>query len=165
MSAEITERLYRHMAWANERIFTQVSQLPEPALNFSAWNPEWTVGRISNHIVHAQGRFLSRLQKIDPPTEIDFSFTQAGMKELLAKCIQNDQKFLPFVNDADEMLTFIRYGETVSFLKSTLLAQVVHHATDHRSQISAILATNNMDVINLDDIDLWEFEKWERNVK
>jgi len=163
MSTEIMQRMFRHMAWANEKIFTQVSELPEHALKFSAWNPDWTVGHICNHIVIAQGRFISRLQKIDPPTETEFPLTQTGMRELVQKCVTNDQKFFEYLDDPDEVLNFIRYGEQVSFLKSTLLAQTVHHATDHRAQIAAILATNDMDVINLDDIDFWEFEKWERS--
>jgi hypothetical protein len=62
----------------------------------------------------------------------------------------------------DEMRTFIRYGEEVSYLTSTIMAQFVHHATEHRAQIADILAANNMDVVNLDDIDLWSFERSER---
>mgnify|MGYP003347504213 FL=1 len=162
MTDVILARMIRHMKWANEKIFTQVSELPESALTFSAWNPEWTVGHICNHIVIAQGRFLSRLQKIDPPAENPFPLTQSGMNQLVAKSQENDAKFAKYLDDPDEMLTFVRYGETVSFLKSTLLAQVIHHATDHRSQIAAILAVNDMDVINLDAIDFWEFEKYER---
>jgi hypothetical protein len=61
------------------------------------------------------------------------------------------------------MRTFIRYGEEVSYLTSTIMAQFVHHATEHRAQIADILAANNMDVVNLDDIDLWSFERSERN--
>jgi hypothetical protein len=60
------------------------------------------------------------------------------------------------------MRTFIRYGEEVSYLTTSIMAQFVHHATEHRAQIADILAANNMDVINLDDIDLWSFERSER---
>ena len=72
-------RLFRQMAWANNRVFTKLSELPEEALSFSAWYPEWTVGKIANHIVIAQGRFISRLQKEDPYTESEFSSTSAGI--------------------------------------------------------------------------------------
>jgi hypothetical protein len=36
--------------------------------------------------------------------------------------------------------------------------------SEHRAQISDILAANNMDVLNLDEIDLWSFEKWEKSI-
>lgn len=165
MGMEITERLFRHMAWANKEVFTELTKVPESALAFSSWNPEWTVGKIANHIVIAQGRFISRLEKIDPPTEEETPYTTAGMEELLKRVVAGDAKFAKYLTGDDEMLHFVRMGEKVSFLKSTLLAQIPHHATDHRSQISGILAANGMDVINLDSIDLWNYETFERNSK
>ena len=157
------DRLFRHMNWANNQLFTQLSKLPEEALNYSAWNPEWTVAKIANHIVIAQGRFISRLQKQDPLPESEFPATNAGMNELAMKSLENDQKLQNFLELPDEMLTFIRYGETVSYLTSSVLAQVIHHATEHRAQIADILAFNKMDVINLDSLDFWTFERFERS--
>ena len=156
-------RLFRHMNWANNQLFTQLSKLPEEALNYSAWNPEWTVAKIAKHIVIAQGRFISRLQKQDPLPESEFPATNNGMNELAIKSLENDQKLQNFLDLPDEMLTFIRYGETVSYLTSSVLAQVIHHATEHRAQIADILAFNKMDVINLDSLDFWTFERFERS--
>ena len=73
------------------------------------------------------------------------------------------KKMMELLKTPDEMRTFIRYGEEVSYLTTSIMAQFVHHATEHRAQIADILAANNMDVINLDDIDLWSFERSERS--
>jgi len=151
------------MTWANNQLFTQLSTLPEAALSFSAWNPDWTIGKIANHIVIAQGRLISRLEKLPAPNEIEFPYTAKGMKDLANLAKQNDEKIQKMLDLPEEMLTFIRYGETVSYLSTSVIAQFVHHATEHRAQIADILAVNNMDVINLDDIDLWGFERSERN--
>ena len=161
MSDSTLSRLFRHMTWANNQLFTQLTTLPEPALSYSAWNPEWTVSKIANHIVIAQGRFLTRLQKIEPLPESEFEATTEGMRALVQKSLENDAKLQQFLDLPDEMLTFIRYGKTVSFLTSSVLAQVIHHATEHRAQIADILAVNEMDVINLDSLDLWSFERFE----
>ena len=150
------------MTWANNRLFTQLSTLPEEVLSFSAWNPEWSVGKIANHIVIAQGRLISRLQKVSAPEEIEFPLTSKGMADLAKRAESNDQKIQSFLDMPEEMLTFIRYGETVSFLSTSVIAQFVHHATEHRAQIADIMAINKMDVINLDSIDLWSFERFER---
>jgi uncharacterized damage-inducible protein DinB len=155
-------RLYKHMAWANHRVFTQLSELPEEALSFSAWNPEWTVGAIANHIVIGQSRLISRLKKVDAPTDISFPLTSAGMKELAAKSLRNDEEFLNWIDKPEEMLTFIRYGETVSFLNTTIVAQAVNHGIEHRAQIADILAVNKMDVINLDSLDPISYERAHR---
>ena len=150
------------MTWANNRLFTQLSTLPEEVLSYSAWNPEWSVGKIANHIVIAQGRLISRLEKAKAPEEIEFPLTSNGMSELAKKAELNDQKIQMFLEMPDEMLTFVRYGETVSYLSTSVIAQFVHHATEHRAQIADIMAVNKMDVINLDDLDLWSFERFER---
>ena len=163
MSDVTLTRLFRHMAWANNQLFTQLSTLPEAVLSFSAWNPDWTVGKIANHIVIAQGRLISRLEKRSAPNEIEFPYTSEGMKNLANLAKLNDEKIQTMLDLPEEMLTFIRYGETVSFLSTSVIAQFVHHATEHRAQIADILAVNNMDVINLDAIDLWGFERSERS--
>ena len=162
MSDVTLSRLFHHMAWANNRLFMQLSTLPEEVLSYSAWNPEWSVGKIANHIVIAQGRLISRLQKVSAPEEIEFPLTSKGMADLAKRAESNDQKIQSFLDMPEEMLTFVRYGETVSFLSTSVIAQFVHHATEHRAQIADIMAVNKMDVINLDAIDLWSFERFER---
>lgn len=152
------------MAWANNQFFTKLSELPEAALSFSAWNPDWTVGKIANHLVIAQGRLISRLEKVPTPEEVEFPLNSDGMKNLAKKSLENDLKIQKFLDMPEEMLTFVRYGETVSYLSTSVIAQYVHHATEHKAQIADILAFNKMDVINLDAIDMWSFEKHERTI-
>lgn len=156
-------RLYKHMAWANHSVLTQLSELPEEALSFSAWNPEWTVGVIANHIVISQTRLLSRLEKQVPPADNPFPISSVGMKELAEQSLKNDEAFLNLIDQPEEMLTFIRYGETVSFLNTTIVAQTVNHGIEHRAQIADILAVNKMDVINLDALDPISYERAHRN--
>jgi uncharacterized damage-inducible protein DinB len=153
MSDVTLSRLFRHMAWANNQLFTQLSILPENSLKFTAWNPEWSVGKIANHIVIAQGRFISRLQNLEAFPEHEFELTSEGMAELANQSAANDQKLQEFLNKPDEVLTFLRYGKVVSFLTSSVLAQVIHHATEHRAQIADIMAINNM----------WRFERFEKS--
>ena len=155
-------RLYKHMAWANHSVFTQLSELPEQALSYSAWNPEWTVGAVANHIVMSQPRLLARLKKETAPTETAFPLTSAGMKALAAQSLINDEAFLNWIDKPEEMLTFVRYGETVSFLNTTIVAQTVNHGIEHRAQIADILAINKMDVINLDALDPISYERAHR---
>jgi len=152
------------MAWANKQMLTILQGLPDEAINFSAWNPDWTVGKIAHHIVIAEGRLISRIVNQPSPPEPDAPTTAAGIKELISICAERDAQLLSLVDTPDEMRTFVRYGNEVAFLTSTILVQAVHHASEHRAQISDILASNNLDVLNLDEIDLWSFEKWERTI-
>lgn len=163
MSNPLVERSFKHMAWANKQMLTILQGLPDEAINFSAWNPDWTVGKIAHHIVIAEGRLISRIVNQTSPAEPDAPTTAAGIKELVSICAERDAQLLSLINTPDEMRTFVRYGNEVAFLTSTILVQAVHHASEHRAQISDILASNNLDVLNLDEIDLWSFEKWEKS--
>ncbi len=163
MSNHLIERSFRHMAWANSQMLSILKNLPDEAINFSAWNPDWTVGKIAHHIVIAQGRLISRIINEPAPAESDPPTSAAGIGELITVCAERDAQFLSLIDTPDELRRFSRYGNEVEFLTSTILVQAVHHASEHRAQISDILAANLMDVLNLDEIDLWSFEKSTRN--
>jgi uncharacterized damage-inducible protein DinB len=152
------------MAWANKQMLEILKSLPDEAINFSAWNPDWTVGTIAHHIVIAEGRLISRVIEQPAPVEFDPAKTAAEIEKLISICAERDAQLLSLIDTPDQMRKFVRYGSEVEFLTSTILVQAVHHASEHRAQISDILAANNMDVLNLDEIDLWSFEKFERGL-
>lgn len=161
MSNPLVERSFKHMAWANKQMLQILQGMPDEAINFSAWNPDWTVGKIAHHIVIAEGRLISRITQQAAPVEFDPPKSASDVSDLINICAERDAQLLSLVNTPDEMRSFVRYGNEVNFLTSTILVQAVHHASEHRAQISDILAANNMDVLNLDEIDLWSFEKFE----
>jgi uncharacterized damage-inducible protein DinB len=162
MSDKSLLKLFKHMSWANHSVFTALSELPEEALSFSAWDPEWKVGTIANHIVVSQPRLLARFMKVDAPVAPEFPMTSTGMKALAAQSLVNDAEFLKWIDQPEEMLTFVRYGETVSFQNTTVVAQIVNHSIEHRAQIADILAINKMNVINLDALDPISYERAHR---
>ena len=41
--------------------------------------------------------------------------------------------------------------------RSTILAQAIHHATEHRAQIAGALSTHGIDAIDLDALDVWAY--------
>ncbi|NDI24876.1 MAG: hypothetical protein EBY87_05040, partial [Actinobacteria bacterium] len=45
------ERLLKHMAWANQKVYSAAETLPDEAFGAYIVNPEWTVARILEHIV------------------------------------------------------------------------------------------------------------------
>ena len=49
--SETTARLFRHSAWASQRVYEAVTELPLEALDAYVSDPEWSVGRILQHIV------------------------------------------------------------------------------------------------------------------
>jgi uncharacterized damage-inducible protein DinB len=62
----------------------------------------------------------------------------------------------------DDFLTIKEDEKSWQNLRSTLLAQAVHHATEHRAQLIDALESRGFTPINLDDIDFWAFERFEK---
>ena len=153
----IADRLLRHMAWANQSLIAMLSTLPESTLQLAAPNNEWHVARILDHLVGAADNYANRLEgstrgpKTEPPTSTS-QLPALGARLAAADARLRAQAGLPegragYAGDAPENQP----------ARSTVVAQSIHHATEHRAQIAEALATNGIKAIDLDAIDLWEF--------
>jgi uncharacterized damage-inducible protein DinB len=164
------EKLLKHMAWANERILSKVSELPDEALNSYVVNPEWTAREITRHIASSATWYGWRLLDKSGFTEVD---NQMWQKKL-------DQTEIPPATSKD-VLTTIAYAKAADSVlleaarqpegdverewkgaiiirkRSTILSQAVHHATEHRAQLVSALEYKGFTTINLDDYDLWNY--------
>lgn len=163
MADPTLRRLLEHMGWANQQMFATLQSLPESTLVLSAWNPEWQIGVIANHMVVASGRLISRITGEPAESEAAAPKSSQELAALAALAADRDRRLLDLADVQDGPRTFVRYGEQVEFFASTILAQAIHHATEHRAQIADILAVNNQDVLNLDSMDLWSFEASRRS--
>ena len=164
------DKLLKHMAWANEQIYTQVAALPDEALQSFAVNPQWTAAEILRHINSSATWYGWRLldksgfsaeqsaqwqEKLDR-TEIQPTVSKdvIGIFEQLkaADKVLLDASHLP------EGIVIREFeGKTISRARSTVIAQAVHHATEHRAQLISALEAGGFTSINLDDYDLWAF--------
>jgi uncharacterized damage-inducible protein DinB len=46
---------------------------------------------------------------------------------------------------------------TLTRARATVLAQTIHHATEHRAQIAGALVAHGITALNFDDLDVWAF--------
>ena len=155
------ERALRHMAWANKEIYKLIAELPDEALDAYATDPEWTVGEILRHVAFSSGALGARLKEADT-VAVDRPKT---MKELLAitKQLQaNDAELLQLANIADEKIAVTRKGVTTHWMRSTIVTQAIHHATEHRAQVVSALEAKGFKEVNLDNFSVWEHEISER---
>lgn len=150
------DRLLRHMAWANAALIARLTELPTEALGLAAPRNEWTVILILDHLVSAAGRYAARLEGAGRPERAASLATAAGLAGLARDCAAYDARI--------RAQAVVPDGPAVSWdpdgpsrRRSTILAQAIHHATEHRAQIAAALATNGIDAIDLDALDLWSY--------
>jgi uncharacterized damage-inducible protein DinB len=88
-----------------------------------------------------------------------------SMKELQAitKQLQgSDAELLTFADLADEKIAVTRKGETTHWMRSTIITQAIHHATEHRAQAVSALEAKGFKTVNLDHFSVWAHEISER---
>ncbi|MCX6452137.1 MAG: hypothetical protein NT174_03555 [Actinobacteria bacterium] len=156
-----SHRALRHMAWANQRVYASLGTLPDESLNSYIVNPEWSAQRILQHIVSGADWYVFCLtgkmwSEVPTPSAI------TDVPALAKMLAEFDAAILSQADLPDDFLTITEEEESWQNLRSTLLVQAVHHATEHRAQFIDALESKGFAPINLDDIDLWAFEKFEK---
>ena len=150
------DRLFRHMAWANATMFEWLGELSDEALGRSSPRNEWTAGMILAHLVDSAGGYASRLEGAARQPRIQAPTSIAELAELAASCAAFDARLRsqaalpegrsPSPNPANPERA-----------RSTVLAQAIHHATEHRAQIAGALAAHGIDAVDLDELDVWAY--------
>ena len=159
------DRLLAHMAWANQKTIEHLQTLPEESLKAFATNPEWFVGEIAHHIVDSADHYAFRISGKPALTQpgdpcIDDVNVIADLARLKEQAAAVDAMLLECVKLDDVQIEFVNYEDKlVKRWRSTILSQAIHHATEHRAQIASALEAKGFAPVNLDDLDLWEFEK------
>ena len=105
----------------------------------------------------AANRYAARLEGVarpegvaPPPT------TAAEVAELATRCAAYDARIRAQAALPDGVAGYSDPGSEAR-ARSTIVGQAIHHATEHRAQIAGALATNGLDVIDLDALDVWAY--------
>jgi len=155
-------RALRHMAWANQQVYAAITTLPDEALGSYIVNPEWTAAEIVRHIAGGATWYVHCLG-IAPWKDTVQPKTMRDVDVLAGQLADFDRLILSAADLPDATLYFDDEGGSSSALRSTLLAQAVHHADEHRAQLIDALELRGFAPINLDTIDLWAFEQFEKS--
>ena len=149
--------MLQHMGWANQQIFSKISELPDKALGAYVTNEEWHVAEILFHIVVAADRLVYRLNGREV-TEMTEPTSMKELNELVKKLEKYDSELLELVQQADRVVEVNRSGVITHWQAATILSQAVHHASEHRCQAVTALEFKGYKAPNLDDYDLWGYE-------
>ncbi|MEI8223349.1 MAG: DinB family protein [Actinomycetes bacterium] len=162
--SETTHRLFRHMAWANQRVYEAVQKLPDEALGAYIVNPEWTAGQILQHIVGGADWYVHCLTQA-PWRDIYVPKSMKDLDLLKEQLSEFDAKIATQADLPDIYLTLKEGEKSWQNLRSTILAEAIYHAAEHRTQLIDALESKGYTPIALDDLDLWKFEQYEKEMK
>jgi uncharacterized damage-inducible protein DinB len=149
------DRFLRHMAWANQALIARLAEQPDAVLALTAPRNEWSAGRILVHLVNAANGYAARLDGLPRQQQADAPTAVAELPALAQRLAAADARLRAHAARPEGLAQYA--GDDAVYPRSTVLAQAIHHATEHRAQIAGALATNGNNAIDLDAIDLWEF--------
>ena len=150
------DRLLRHMAWANAALIGRLAGLTDEALGLSSPRNEWTLAMILQHQVDAAERYAARLEGLPRPGDSEPPTTVAELIELAIRCAAMDARIRAQATVPDGPSPSPDPGKP-GRARSTILAQAIHHATEHRAQIAGALSTHGIEAIDLDELDVWAY--------
>jgi uncharacterized damage-inducible protein DinB len=104
----------------------------------------------------AAGGYASRLEGAPRPERTEPPTTVAELAELAARCAAYDARIRAQAAGPDGPAEHPS-RRTVLRARSTILGHANHHATEHRAEIAGALATNGIDAIDLDALDVWAY--------
>jgi len=145
------------MSWANQEVYKLIIALPDGALNAYATDPEWNVGDILRHIASSSGGYGARLKSLDAEVLVRPT-TMQELQVIAKKLLSNDAELLQLANVEDEKIAVTREGKTTHWMRSTIVTQAIHHATEHRAQAVSALEAKGFKAVDLDEYDVWAYE-------
>ena len=155
-------RQLRHDMWASEKLIAHCRSLTDAQLELTAPGTYGNIRRTLEHIVAADTRYLRRIgfAVLDTPYREDHDVSldelaamlervKAGVERLFA-----DKEF-----DPDRVVVEALGRRAPTDPKRELeawmmLAQLVHHGSDHRAQIGTILGAHGLDT---PEVDVWAY--------
>ena len=151
------------MAWANQRVYDAVQQLPDKALGAFIANEEWTAARILHHIAEGAVWYVYCLTG-DPWRDIKLPQRMSDLDVLKGDLAEFDAKISSQSELPDGYLTITEGDKSFQNLRSTIMAEAIYHAAEHRTQLVDALESKGFLPIALDDLDLWKFERYEKKL-
>jgi uncharacterized damage-inducible protein DinB len=163
MARSLLDDAFDHHLWATLRLLDVCAKLGPEQLEMTSPGTYGSILETIRHLVGSDRWYLFRLSGERHPLieedVMDLAELRAAMEhngaawiELLAKGI-----------DPDEVVSTVRNdGSETHASRGLRLAQVIHHGTDHRSQICTALTTLG---IEPPGIDLWNFGEHAGRVK
>ncbi len=143
----------RHSCWANIELIRFCERLSPEQLGWSLPGTYGSVERTLRHTVSADQGYLLALAgrlpaepRVDPEQPIALADLAAKEKAVLDSA--EDLLSRPF--DVARAVERPR----VTAAAGIILAQLVHHGTDHRSQVATILSAKGMEP---PDLDVWTY--------
>lgn len=154
MTASLLDDVFAHHVWATERLIDECAALTPEQLAAPAPGTYGSIIDTFRHLVSSDGWYLSFFREQPAPIDEEADVTLAELRSAITTNGAAWKELLAAGPDGEADI--VEHGDSWDF-HSPLgfrLAQVVHHGTDHRSQVCTALTSLDL---TPPEIDLWAF--------
>ena len=150
----IWTNLYRHHRWSNLTLIDFLTELTDEQLRYTGPGVYGDPLATIRHIVSSDADYVRIIPDAPNVPQIGDEGPFEGWEELRRVADAADTALIGYVDGLMEDAFFVDIDDGTAFELTTsfLLAQIVHHATEHRSQIRSLLSSRG---IEPPDISVW----------
>lgn len=156
MSRSLLADAFDHHTWATLRLFDTCLALDDAQLETSVPGTYGSILETLRHLVGADNGYLYRCSDERTPLIDEEGMSVAELRDAMARDAASWRELIAR-DDLDPDADIVRRNDDGSEFHAPLgirLAQVLHHGTDHRSQVCTALTTLG---IEPPEIDVWDF--------
>ena len=156
MERVLTE-VFQHHLWANEKLLDACEKLDDEQLGASVPGVYGTIRDTLVHLFAAETRYVAMLRSQPRPTDLNEDKPFPGFSELRRYAHLTGNELMALAERAapDQRLKgATRDGVPYDLPVSIPLAQAINHGTEHRANITTVMAALGLDAPVLD---LWHY--------
>lgn len=155
-TASIWANVFRHHRWSNRVLIDFLAELTESQLELTLPGTYGSALATIRHVVSADADYVRIIPDAPDVTQLDDRDPWGGWDELRGVAWEADTALVDYVTGRTDDAFFVDVdgGTEFELTTSFLLGQVVHHATEHRTQIRTVLATHG---IEAPDLSVWSW--------
>jgi len=150
--------LVRHETWATDRLIAFCEGLTPDQRSLSVPGTYGTVEATLRHLVSAKERYQRTLAGETPHGGTADEAESLELAYLRRRSLELGDLLLAVADiDPERVLERRRRDGTVLYANAgTILAQLIHHGNDHRTQVETTLSANGI-TAGRPDLDVWSF--------
>ncbi len=143
----IWANLYRHHRWSNLTLIDFLATLTDEQLRYAAPGVYGDALSTIRHLVSADADYVRIIPDAPDVPQIDDDGEFEGWAALRRVANAAGTALIGYVDGLTEDAFFVDIddGEAFDLTTSFLLAQIIHHATEHRSQIRTVLSSHGVE--------------------
>ncbi len=147
----------RHNTWATRKLLDACKDLTTEQLNAEVVGGFGTIDATLNHYINSEGGYQARLMGSQPSWNIR-DYTRVSVAELSKRVDELEARWEEFLSEPFDAERIFIYDwindEKRAVPAGVVLAQAIHHGSEHRSQVATILTSIG---ITPPEWGLWEF--------